>query len=117
MIITLSGSIPSKKNLLRRSCNGGMYRDRNVANQIIRLTNQARLQWAGRDPMVRPKLKAVFYTATMRADLDNMLTTVLDCLVKAGVLANDNIKNGPRPVTYDWLQNQNEGCVIELEEQ
>jgi Holliday junction resolvase RusA-like endonuclease len=114
MKITLSGHIPSKKNLLRRSKHGGLFRDSKVSAQIDALTLQARSQWIGREPLVRPQAIVTFHVVDYRSDLDNKWTTVLDCLRDAGVIKNDNISNGPRPVTYDWTESGAEGCVIEL---
>lgn len=115
MQIVLRGRIPAKKNLLRRSKDGGMFRDEEVSYQIKYLTQQARLQWKNQSPLVRPSANVLFYVTAQRADLDNMWTTCLDCLVKGGVLKNDNIKNGPRPVTYDWVESNEDGVVIDLE--
>jgi hypothetical protein len=79
-----------------------MFRDTAVAKLIDSLTWQAKTQWMGRDPLDRPKADVMFFVCDQRSDIDNKWTTVLDCLTKAGVLINDNVKHGPRPVTYDW---------------
>ena len=112
--IVIHGHIPSKKNLLRRSANGGLFRDARVTKQINLLTLQAKAQWSGREPLERPSARVLFFVSDQRSDLDNKWTTVLDCLTQAGVLRNDNIAWGPRPVTYDWQKGE-ERVEIELE--
>jgi hypothetical protein len=118
MIIKLQGSIPSKKNLLRRSKNGGMFRDAKVAKQINDLTIQAKAQWMGREPLHQPKTSAMFIILDERADPDNRWTTILDCMVQAGILINDNFKHGPKPQIVDWRKSQTgeEGVLIDIEE-
>ena len=115
MKLILLGHVPGKKNLLRRSKNGGMFRDAAVAEQISKITYQARCQWKDREPLVRPAAKVLFHITDMRSDLDNKWTTVLDCLKDAGVIKNDNIKNGPRPVLYDWIESSDERVEVWLE--
>jgi hypothetical protein len=110
----LQGHIPGKKNLLRRSKNGGMFRDEDISVQINLLTLQAKRQWIGRARLDVPRAHFMFYVMDQRSDLDNKLTTILDCLKAAGVIVNDNIKHGPRPVTYDWAESDWEGVVITL---
>jgi hypothetical protein len=114
MRVILRGHIPSKKNLLRRSKNGGMFHDKDIKAQIDLLTLQAKSQWIGRDPLIRPKADVMFHITRKNSDLDNKWTTVLDCLRDAGIIKNDNIENGPRPVTYDWTESVQEGCVVVL---
>jgi hypothetical protein len=114
MKIFLQGHIPSKKNMLRRSKNGGMFRNSSVADQIDALTIQAKAAWRGREPLSCNPIGMVFLVTDLRSDIDNKATTVLDCLVKAGVLKNDNCKNGPHPQTIDWVMAKEEGVVIEL---
>jgi Holliday junction resolvase RusA-like endonuclease len=118
VIIKLQGPIVSKKNLLRRSKNGGMFRDTAIAKQIEAITWQAKAQWGNREPLDRPKISAMFIVTDERSDIDNKWTTVLDCLVAGGVLINDNIKHGPRPQTIDWRKSVigEEGCLVEIEE-
>jgi Holliday junction resolvase RusA-like endonuclease len=114
MRIILEGPIPSKKNMLRRSKNGGMFRNAEVSAKIDALTMQAAIQWGERGPLIRPSIQVLFRVIDKRSDIDNKMTTVLDCLVKAGVLENDNIKNGPRPQMIDWEMSDEEGAIIEL---
>lgn len=116
-VLKLRGPIPSKKNMLRRSKNGGMFRDRAISDKIDALTDQAILQWGERKALVRPAISALFLVCDERSDIDNKWTTVLDCLVRANVLENDNIKNGPRPQTIDWRKSTTgeEGVIVEIE--
>jgi len=113
--ITLRGHIPAKKNLYRRSKNGGMFRDNDVVAQINALQSQAILQWQGREPLSRPKASFLFHIADLRADVDNKHTTVLDILVAAKILVNDNAKHGPAPVTYDWIIDKDASEGVEIE--
>lgn len=119
MILKIMGKIPSKKNLLRRSKNGGMFRDRAVANQIAALTLQAKVQWQGRAPLDKPQIRALFIITDERGDPDNKWTTILDCLVDAGVLINDNFKHAPRPQVINWRKSQTdaEGVLVEIDPQ
>ena len=115
-ILQIHGKIPSKKNLLRRRKNGGMFRVRKVADRIDGITSQIAEAWGGREPMDRPALRAVFRIVDHRSDVDNKYTTVQDCLTKAGVLINDNTRHGPKPITIDWTEGEPEGVTIYLEE-
>ena len=102
--------------MLRRSKNGGMFRNSAVVAQIDSLTLQAKATWQGRDALVCQPISALFYVTDQRSDIDNKWTTVLDCLVKAGVLKNDNIKNGPKPQTIDWAMGKTEGVIVTVQE-
>jgi hypothetical protein len=112
--LTFNGKIVSKKNLLRRSRNGGMFRDANVVKSINALVEQARLQWPNA-PLVRPSSRVVFRVIDRRSDIDNKWTNLLDILVKAKVILNDNIKNGPHPQVIDWEYSDTEGADVYLE--
>lgn len=113
MRIILEGPVPSKKNLLRRSKDGRLFRDHSVAEQIEALTRQAQMQWR-RDPAVNPAIRAHFYCRDQRSDIDNKWTTVQDCLVAAGVLKNDNLKHLAGPITISGEVGE-ERVVIELD--
>ena len=88
--ITLLGHCPTKKNAYMRSRNGRMYRRADIAAAIDALTLQAQSQWRC-EPLAEATVRAKFYVRDGRGDLDGKLTTVLDILVKAGVIRNDSI--------------------------
>ena len=113
MKLTLKGFVPSKKNLLRRSKNGGMYRKADVVCQIDWLTLQAANQWIGKS-VEYPVISMHFVCADYRRDLDNMGTTILDCLQKAGVIVNDNLKH-LRHLTLTGEKGHSERVEIEIE--
>jgi Holliday junction resolvase RusA-like endonuclease len=90
--LVIHGSVPTKKNNLRRSKNGGMFIDRKVSDAITPLLLQAQSIWGGKPPLNRvSSIRAVFYVGSRRSDLDGAFTTLQDVLVKAGVLKNDNM--------------------------
>jgi hypothetical protein len=113
--IELLGHIPGKKNLLRRSRNGGLHRDAEVTAQIDDLVLQAACQWRRRTPLEHPRIVAEFYVRDRRGDLDNKWTTVQDVLVRAGVLRNDNLAHLRGPVTFSGRVDQRERVVVRLE--
>lgn len=57
---------------------------------IDALTAQAEAQWK-HEPVIHPNVMVCFNVSSRRQDRDNMLTTILDCLRKAGVIKDDNI--------------------------
>ena len=90
MTLVLRGHCPSKKNLWRRGRGGHTYIDSETQTLIDALTIQAEEQWK-REPVKHPGMRVQFFVASRRQDRDNMLTTILDCLKKAGVIEDDNI--------------------------
>ena len=96
--LMVEGPIPGKKNLLRRSRNGGMFRDKKVSAQLDAITWQLKAQWM-REPLIHPALEFVFRCKDLRSDLDNKLTTCLDCMQDAGILVKDNLKHLRGPIT------------------
>jgi hypothetical protein len=101
--ITLTGSIISKKNMLKLSKNGHGYYDPEVRAILNDLNDQVSRQWsatrggAPRPPLLHPAIAVVFYVTSDRSDKDNKYTTVLDALVAGGVMKDDCIAycNGP----------------------
>lgn len=90
--LVIEGPVPTKKNNLRRSKNGGMFIDRKVAEAITPLLLQVRATWNGKPPIQRVRsISAMFYIKSRRSDLDGMYTTCQDLLVKGGVIKNDNL--------------------------
>lgn len=99
--LVLHGPVPSKKNLLRPKRSGGLYLDRKTSAEMTALVWQAKNQWGQRPALVSPSVSVVFHVRSRRSDRDNRLTCILDALVTAGVLANDNIENFNGPVIID----------------
>ncbi len=93
--LTLYGVVPSKKNSWKRGRAGNVYIPEQVAADINALVIQAKTQRhrlplasiAGSKLMVHAQFKA---PAEIK-DLDNMFTTILDVLQKAGVIKNDKL--------------------------
>ncbi len=91
----LTGSVPAKKNNWKPRKGGGIMLDTAVSHTIEGLKWQIAALWQGKPPIDRAAVRCTFYTRHERADADNMLTTILDALVKCRVLVNDNIKHAP----------------------
>jgi Holliday junction resolvase RusA-like endonuclease len=90
------GPVPSKKNRLRRSRNGGIFREAGATEEINELLRQASLQWKRKPPIEHVVgIAATFYVRNGKADADNKYTTLQDVLVKAGVIRNDSIARVP----------------------
>ena len=93
--LTLKGSVPSKKNSKRR-----IQRGRNVfmvpseAHEAWHGTaiHEAIKQWAGKPTLTETRQVVLnFYGADRRkADLSNKAESVMDLLVDAGILLDDN---------------------------
>lgn len=90
--IIIKGNICSKKNLLRFNANTKRpYYDKETRANIDGITNQIIDQWGLRPPLYSPSIAFVFYVQSGNSDRDNKTTTILDCLVAAGVLKDDSI--------------------------
>lgn len=89
-VLTLIGTVPSKKNRYRRSVNGGMYTTASTKALLDGIILQAQSQWK-RPPVVHPDMDVTFYVQNQASDRDNKVTALLDCLVKARVLCDDSI--------------------------
>lgn len=113
--LSLTGHVPSKKNNYRRTRSGGLMVDPEIQSHINALVDEARLKWGKRQPFKKAIIAADFYVRDRRADLDNKYVTLSDVLVKAGVLANDNI-NCVRSFTAVALVEKREGVRVTLSE-
>lgn len=92
---TITGHVPCKKNG-KHSWKGRVVIDPKARAEVDALTWQLRAWWGGRDPIDRvEKIEASFLVRSGRSDLDGKYTTIQDCLVDAGVLANDSISRIP----------------------
>ena len=110
----LRGHVPAKKNRWHRARAGGMYFDRAGIDEALNsLTLQARVNWLG-EPLSCPEVGLVFFVRDGKGDLDNKTSTVLDCLVKAGVLTNDSIAHLPGPLTARAQVDPDERTIVVL---
>lgn len=76
---------------------------------------ELRLQWRHREPLERVQWLTVQFRCPLgRVDLDNALGSVLDALVKAGVLRDDNATRVPA-VTATWERHDQPRILITLE--
>ncbi len=100
--LVISGWISSKKNCLRLSRSGHGYYDKDVRENIDGIMTQLAAQWRKNGvpmaPMAHPGIAIVFYLTTSRSDRDNLLTTVQDAMVDAGILKDDNVANHNSPM-------------------
>jgi Holliday junction resolvase RusA-like endonuclease len=118
VVVVINGPVPAKKNRWHRSGKGKMYFDQSgITEQIAAITWQARAQWGTRPPVINPEIFVTFYCKDLRGDIDNKLSTLLDCLVVAGVLADDNLKHLKGPITIRGEVDKNERTEIKLESQ
>lgn len=69
-----------------------MY-DEQTAGELLALETYARIRWGPRPPLTHPDISVTFYCVNAAQDRDGMLTTVLDVLVKARVLTDDNMRH------------------------
>ncbi len=115
-VLTLHGHCPSKKNLWRRGRGQKAYIDRSSQAEIDSLVLQARSAWR-RAPLSHPSMEVYIYTRSRRQDRDNIVTTILDVLVKAEVLTGDNIARFNGTLTVHPAKiDPNERVVIEIRE-
>lgn len=92
--LVLHGNVPSKKNSLRRIMRGGRIftvaseaHEAWHAEQIM----MARAQWRGKQPLHAARAILTFYPKTHhRSDATNKAESVMDLLVHAGILPDDN---------------------------
>lgn len=89
--LLVSGSIPAKKNQQRISRHGGIYKPQPVQDFETLMAWHCRNHRGAIGGAFG--LRGTFYIPKGK-DMDNCLTTVLDCLQQNGVIRNDN----------DWLE-------------
>ena len=90
-VLTIKGFIPSKKNQYKAG-RGRIYIPEDVKVRLLDIESQLRRQWHPRARVRHPNVLYRLVTHTDRQDKDNMVTTVLDCMKKAGVIVDDSIK-------------------------
>jgi Holliday junction resolvase RusA-like endonuclease len=85
----IEGHVPSKKNKWKPG-RGRVFLPREAQREIDSLILQVRMQWQ-REALEQAEIRMHFRVRDGRGDLDNKQTTILDVLVKAGVVKNDSI--------------------------
>ena len=90
IVLRLRGHVPSKKNRWRPGKGGKIFIPAEDRFALDALEIQARIQWANREPILHPILVIQQDMPTQNPDIDNRDTALLDVLVRAGVLENDN---------------------------
>jgi len=90
--LALDGEIPSKKNSRINTRRGRSFPSRKFQEWHSAAVRSLERQWGGKKPLDSPCLVAAafFHSTRRRRDSDNQLSSVLDTLVDAGVLKDDN---------------------------
>ena len=105
--LTFAGAIPTKKNG-KRAWRGHVVIDPAIKARVEALEWEARSQWAGKPPLECAGFELVVLGKSARGDLDGMATTILDVLVNAGVLRDDNVLCVPAQAARWWRANEDE---------
>ncbi len=88
--------IPSKKNLLKPRAAGSRGRryhyDKETTELIEAVQGWIHKAWNPRRAVAHPRVDVHYLVINESQDRDGIWTTVLDCLQKAGVIHNDNIR-------------------------
>lgn len=85
---SIKGLVPSKKNNIRHKAGGGGYYDEATASEINSLVIQLKVKRPHK-PLKGDIEVFTEIRTTRKQDSDNMHTTVLDALQKAGIISND----------------------------
>lgn len=89
--LKLVGPVPSKKNnLAPRGPKGRLGVSRHIQSQLDALVMQAMMQWGRKAPLEHPSMDFRIHCLSGQQDRDNIVTSLLDCLKKAGVILDDS---------------------------
>jgi len=121
MKITLQGEVPSKKNSRVMNCKT----KRSFPNQryqkwhdtVVSQLNYLLLtkQIVSFECMTLKMTVTFWHGDKVRRDSDNQLSSILDTLVDAKILSDDNWKVIPEKHIYDKYEKNNARCEIEIE--
>lgn len=122
MIFELRGETPSKKNSRINTRSGRsfpskrytMWHDRAIQELcILQKTNKI-------TPLSEDKRISITFTFfhgnLKRRDSDNQCSSILDTLIDAGIIPDDNWKIIPRKIIVDEYDKGNPHCIIEIQE-
>ena len=111
--IKILGKTPSKKNqLVRRKDGKGYFNPK--GKEIADIVSQIKKQVGDIIPFDKPMVSMLFVCSRANTDIDNKATTIMDCLVKAGVLINDNLKHFTGPLTVTGKKGDYDGALIQI---
>ena len=120
-VIILTGETPSKKNSRINTRSGRSfpsteYKKWNAETvaEIKRYAAEGKIKPVKNGESV--KLTVTFYHGdNRRRDSDNQLSSILDTLVDAGILIDDNWRVVPHKEIFDVFDEGNSHCVVSLE--
>ena len=122
MRIELKGETPSKKNSRINTRSGRSFPNQRyvkwhdmVVSELHFLIMKKQLEMIPKDTQI--SLTVTFIHGDQkRRDSDNQLSSILDTLVDANILPDDNWKIIPEKHIYDKYEKNNPHCVIEIKE-
>ena len=89
-IFKLNQNIPSKKNELRRGKYGNFYQAKqNELNDLVVSLKQQKRTWGMLRPLEGVVAVDIAVFGSDRADLNNQISSLLDCLQEAEIISND----------------------------
>lgn len=101
--LIIEGPFPSKKNEYGRTAKGQVYIPNDMKVRLYLMERDIRRQWGMRPPVLHPDMAWEGRVRHRRSDRDNIKTTVMDCLVRCGVLVDDDIAhNNGNELTRPW---------------
>jgi len=121
MKILLEGETPSKKNSRINTRSGRSFPNQRYMawhNQVVSTLNYclASKKLATIPEGTQVRLTAIFVHADYkRRDSDNQLSSILDTLVDAHIIPDDNWKVIPEKHIYDIYEKDKARCEIEIE--
>jgi len=113
--IEIAGKIPSKKNQLVPRRDGRGYfnpesrRLADIVAQICEVTGNLQ-------PVSPSEIRIHLRLPRTNMDIDNRAVTIMDCLVKSGIIIDDSIRHfrGPLIVTGEKTDTNNEGASVTI---
>lgn len=120
MKFCISGETPSKKNSRINTRSGRSFPNRryvkwhdNAINELRTAMNENK--WKPVFEGEKIELSLVFYHGDLRRrDSDNQLSSVLDTLIDARIIPDDNWQVVPRKIVLDEYEKGNPHCIVEI---
>ena len=120
MKITLQGETPSKKNNRINTKSGRSFPNQRYMKWHDAVVSQLHYllmtkQLVSFECMTVKMTVTFWHGDKVRRDSDNQLSSILDTLVDAKILSDDNWKVIPEKHIYDKYEKDNARCEIEIE--